>query len=72
VTSIFAGSLAPLLATQWLKDTGSWVPTALYLVVACIVTSIAVLSLRETKGIALEDVDKADAAREGLLPAARR
>jgi hypothetical protein len=31
-----------------------------------------VLSLRETKGIALEDVDKADAAREGLLPAARR
>jgi MFS family permease len=72
VTSIFAGSLAPLLATQWLKDTGSWVPTAIYLVIACAITSVAVLSLRETKGIALEDVDKADAAREGLLPARTR
>jgi MFS family permease len=72
VTSIFAGSLAPLLATQWLKDTGSWVPTAIYLVVACAITTVAVLSLKETKGIALEDVDKADAAREGLLPSASR
>ena len=72
VTSIFAGSLAPLLATQWLKDTGSWLPTAIYLVVACAITTVAVLSLKETKGIALEDVDKEDAAREGLLTAARR
>ncbi|MEV4989365.1 MFS transporter [Pseudarthrobacter sp. LMD1-1-1.1] len=72
VTSIFAGSLAPLLATQWLKDTGSWVPTAIYLVVACAITTVAVLSLKETRGIALEDVDKEDAAREGLLTAARR
>ena len=71
VTSIFAGSLAPLLATQWLKDTGSWLPTAIYLVVACAITAVAVLSLKETKGIALEDVDKEDAAREGLLTAAR-
>jgi MFS family permease len=72
VTSIFAGSLAPLLATQWLKDTGSWMPTAIYLVIACAITVVAVLSLKETKGIALEDVDKEDAAREGLLPAGRR
>jgi MFS family permease len=72
VTSIFAGSLAPLLATQWLKDTGSWVPTAIYLIVACAITSVAVLSLKETKGIALEEVDRADAAREGVLPAGKR
>jgi MFS family permease len=72
VTSIFAGSLAPLLATQWLKDTGSWVPTAIYLVVACAITTVAVLSLKETKGIALEDVDRADAEREGLPVAATR
>jgi len=72
VTSIFAGSLAPLLATQWLKDTGSWLPTAIYLVIACVITTVAVLSLKETKGIALEDVDKEDAAREGLLTAERR
>jgi MFS family permease len=72
VTSIFAGSLAPLLATQWLKDTGSWLPTAIYLVIACVITAVAVLSLKETKGVALEDVDKEDAAREGLLTAERR
>ena len=72
VTSIFAGSLAPLLATQWLKDTGSWVPTAIYLLVACAITAVAVLSLKETKGIALEEVDRADAEREGLAVAAAR
>jgi len=72
VTSIFAGSLAPLLATQWLKDTGSWLPTAIYLLVACAITTVAVLSLKETKGIALEDVDRADAEREGLPVAATR
>jgi MFS family permease len=69
VTSIFAGSLAPLLATQWLKDTGSWLPTAIYLVVACAITAVAVVSLKETKGIALEDVDAADAERHGLATA---
>ena len=72
VTSIFAGSLAPLLATQWLKDTGSWLPTAIYLLVACAITTVAVLTLKETKGIALEDVDRADAEREGLPVAATR
>ncbi|WP_416417814.1 MFS transporter [Paenarthrobacter aromaticivorans] len=66
VTSIFAGSLAPLLATQWLKDTGSWLPTAIYLVIACAITVVAVVSLKETKGIALQDVDEADALRHGL------
>jgi MFS family permease len=69
VTSIFAGSLAPLLATQWLKDTGSWVPTAIYLVVACAITAVAVISLKETKGIALQEVDEADAVRHGLTTA---
>jgi MFS family permease len=63
VTAILAGSLAPILATQWLRDFGSWVPIAIYIVVACIVTSIAVLSLRETKGISLQAIDDADDAR---------
>lgn len=63
VTAILAGSLAPILATQWLRDFGSWLPIALYIVAACIVTSIAVLSLKETRGISLRDIDAADAAR---------
>jgi len=48
------------------------VPTGIYLVIACAITVVSVLSLKETKGIALEDVDKEDAAREGLLPAGQR
>ncbi|GAP58938.1 shikimate transporter [Arthrobacter sp. Hiyo1] len=71
VTSIFAGSLAPLLATQWLKDTGSWMPTAIYLVISCAITAVVVLTLKETRGVALEDVDNADAVRHGLPMGAR-
>ncbi|AZH80244.1 MFS transporter [Microbacterium sp. Y-01] len=63
VTAILAGSLAPILAIQWLRDFGSWLPIAIYIVVACGVTAIAVLSLRETKGISLQAIDAADAAR---------
>ncbi len=65
VTAIVAGSLAPILATQWLRDFGSWVPVAIYIVVACVLTTIAALSLRETKGISLLSIDEADAARHG-------
>lgn len=63
VTAILAGSLAPILATQWLRDFGSWLPIALYIVFACVVTAIAVLSLRESKGVSLLDIDRADAER---------
>lgn len=63
VTAIFAGSLAPILAIQWLRDFGSWLPIALYIVFACIVTGAVVLSLKETKGISLQAIDDADAAR---------
>ena len=63
VTAILAGSLAPILAIQWLRDFGSWLPIAIYIVIACVVTAVAVLSLRETKGISLQAIDDADAAR---------
>ncbi|MGW9157634.1 MFS transporter [Microbacterium sp. NPDC055665] len=63
VTAILAGSLAPILAIQWLRDFGSWLPIAIYIVIACVVTAVAVLSLRETKGVSLQAIDDADAAR---------
>jgi MFS family permease len=63
VTSILAGSLAPILATQWLKDTGSWLPIAIYIVVASVITAVAVLTLRETRGSSLRALDAADAAK---------
>lgn len=37
--------------------------------VACAITAVAVVSLKETKGIALQDVDAADAERHGLATA---
>ena len=63
VTSIVAGSLAPVFATEWLKSTGSWWPTAVYLLVAGAITTVAVVSMRETKGTSLHALDAADAAR---------
>ena len=72
VTSIFAGSLAPLLAAQLLKDTGSWVPIAIYLVVACAITTVAVSEPAGDQGHRPEDV-AADAARGGVgRPASAR
>ncbi len=69
VTAIFAGSLAPIIAVRLLELYDSWVPIALYLAAAAVVTLIAVLFTRETKGIDLADVDRADAGNLGHLKA---
>jgi MFS family permease len=65
VTSIVAGSLAPIIATWLLSTYGSYVPVAIYLAIAAGITMIAVISLRETKGSSLRDLDRID--RERLL-----
>ncbi|KQU55281.1 MFS transporter [Rhodococcus sp. Leaf278] len=76
VTSIVAGSLAPIIAVKLLDIYGSSVPIAVYLAVACAITVVAVIVARETKGLALESIDIADAknlateaelAKAGLL-----
>ncbi|WP_275006033.1 MFS transporter [Promicromonospora iranensis] len=69
VTSIVAGSLAPILAVTWLKNTGSWWPTAVYMLVASAITLVAALALRETRGASLHDLDAEDQARERALAA---
>jgi MFS family permease len=61
VTSIVAGSLAPIIAVKLLDVYGSSVPIAIYLALACAVTLIAVVFTRETNGIDLEALDVADA-----------
>jgi len=71
VTSILAGSLAPIIATALLQQYKSWVPVAIYLVVACAITAFTVITLRETKGVSLRDVDFADAKKHGLATAHR-
>jgi MFS family permease len=61
VTSIVAGSLAPIIAVKLLDVYDSSVPVALYLAGACAVTLVAVHFSRETKGIDLASLDDADA-----------
>lgn len=61
VTSIVAGSLAPIIAVKLLDAFDSSVPIAIYLAIASVVTMIAVLCARETKGVDLADIDAADA-----------
>ena len=60
VTAIVAGSLAPIIAVRLLDVYGSSVPIAIYLAGASVITLIAVYFARETKGIDLADVDRAD------------
>ena len=60
--AIVAGSLAPIIAVKLLADFGSSVPIAIYLAGACVVTLIALAFARETAGIDLHDLDRADAA----------
>nr|WP_090279755.1 MFS transporter [Mycolicibacterium komanii]CRL75812.1 major facilitator superfamily transporter [Mycolicibacterium komanii] len=67
VTSIIAGSLAPAIATWLLDKFGSAVPIALYLAGASLITLVAALFTRETKGLDLATLDAAD--REQLAKA---
>ena len=69
VTSIVAGSLAPIIAVKLLDVYDSSVPVAIYLAVACAITLVAVFFARETKGIDLASLDTAD---EEELAAERR
>ena len=61
VTSIVAGSLAPLIAVKLLDIYDSSVPIAIYLAGACAITLVAVFFTRETNGIDLKTLDVADA-----------
>lgn len=63
VTSIAAGSLAPIIATALLSQFGSWVPVAIYIALAAGVSFVAALVLKETRGISLEAIDEDDRQR---------
>jgi metabolite-proton symporter len=60
VTSIVAGSLAPIIAVKLLEVYDSSVPIAVYLAAACGVSLVAAWFTRETKGIDLKSLDEAD------------
>lgn len=58
VTSIFAGSLAPIIAVALLKETGSATPVAIYVAVASVLSGIAAFAARETRGKTFEEIDR--------------
>ena len=60
VTSIVAGSLAPIIAVRLLEIYKSSVPISWYLAVTAAVSAVAAVAARETKGIDLAAVDLAD------------
>jgi MFS family permease len=63
VTSIVAGSLAPIIAVRLLETYKSSVPISWYLAATAAVSAVSALAARETKGIDLAAVDLADARR---------
>jgi len=55
LASIAAGAVAPLIAVALLKATGGTLAVSLYLVAMCVLTVVAVLVSRETKGTDLTE-----------------
>jgi metabolite-proton symporter len=56
LTSIFAGSLAPIIALWLYKESGSATPVAIYVAIACAISGISALLARETKGTELDAI----------------
>lgn len=60
VTSIVAGSFAPIIATFLLREFESSVPIAVYLLIACAISTVALVFTRETRGVDFAEIDAAD------------
>jgi metabolite-proton symporter len=56
LTSIVAGSLAPIIALWLYKEYDSATPVAIYVGAACLISGVSALLARETRGLELEAV----------------
>ena len=56
LTSIVAGSLAPIIALWLYKEYGSATPVAIYVGTACAISGLSALLARETKGVELDAI----------------
>jgi metabolite-proton symporter len=56
LTSIFAGSLAPIIALWLYREYGSALPVAIYVGATCLISGVSALLARETKGIELSAI----------------
>jgi metabolite-proton symporter len=66
LSSIAAGAVAPLVAVTLFREFGSTIPVSLYVVAMCVLTVIALLAARETKG---ESLHSEVLAERGHVPA---
>jgi MFS family permease len=56
LTSIIAGSLAPIIALWLYQRSHSSTPVAIYVALACAISGLTALLARETKGVELSDI----------------
>ena len=63
VTSLAAGSWAPLIGTALLREYDSWLPIAFYILGSAAISLVAALLLRETRGASLHALDETDRNR---------
>ena len=56
LTSIVAGSLAPIIALALYQHYGSALPVAIYVGAACAISGLSALAARETKGVELDSI----------------
>jgi len=56
LTSIVAGSLAPIIALWLYKEYGSATPVAIYVGAACVISGVSALLARETRGLELDAI----------------
>ncbi|MEV6712494.1 MFS transporter [Lentzea sp. NPDC051208] len=58
LASIVAGALAPLIATALLQAYKSSYPIAVYVLITCVITVVAIAFAKETRGADLEEHDR--------------
>lgn len=58
IATIFAGSIAPLVATVLLNKFDSVLPIVLYVVAVLVLSTVSLSMLKETRGQNLADLDK--------------
>ncbi|SDM69557.1 metabolite-proton symporter [Lentzea albidocapillata subsp. violacea] len=58
LASIVAGALAPLIATALLQAYKSSFPIAVYVLITCVITVVAIAFAKETRGADLEEHDR--------------
>ena len=56
LTSIVAGSLAPIIALSLYKGYGSALPVAIYVGAACLISGVSALLAKETRGVELDAI----------------